>query len=118
MLTDDDKNYDELVKINYNPNWPYVRNNLPYAILIISGSGSGMTNMLLNLKKHQQSDVDKIYLLIKDPFKSKFQLLINARENLGIRHVKNPKAFIDYSHETNDVYENLEDYNLTKKKKW
>ena len=31
-------------------------------ILIIGGSGSGKTNVLLNLIKHQQPDVDKIYL--------------------------------------------------------
>ena len=31
-------------------------------------------------------------------------------------NLKNPKAFIDYS-QTTYVYENLEDYNPTKKKK-
>ena len=54
----------------------------------------------------------------KDPFKSKFnQLFINGRENVGIKILKNPKAFIDYSQTIDDVYENLEDYNLKKKKK-
>ena len=42
--------------------------------------------MLLNLIKHQQPDIDKIYLYIKDPFESKYQLLINGRENVGIEN--------------------------------
>ena len=33
------KNYDELVEINQNPNWPYIMDH-PYRILIIGGSGS------------------------------------------------------------------------------
>ena len=52
--------------------------------------------MLLNLIKHQQPDIDKIYLYVKDPFKSKYQLLINKREKVGIENLKNPKAFTDY----------------------
>ena len=71
--------------------------------------------MLLCLIKHQCRDIDKIYLYTKDPLKSKHKLLINGREKVGIKNLKNPKAFIDYS-KTIDVYENLEDYNPTKKK--
>ena len=52
---------------------------------------------------------------IKDPFKSNYQLLINERENLGTENLKNPTAFIDYSQTIYDVFENLEDYNPTKK---
>ena len=33
------------------------------------------------------------------------------------KKIKNPKSFIDYSQTTYDVYENLEDYNPTKKRK-
>ena len=73
--------------------------------------------MLLNLIKHQQPDIDKIYLYIKDPFESKNQLLINGRKKVGIEIVKNPKALIDYSQTIDDVYENLEDYNPTKKRR-
>ena len=73
--------------------------------------------MLLNLIKHQLPDIEKLYLYIKDPFESKYQLLINGREKLGIDNLKNPKAFIDYSQTIDDVYENLEDYNPTKKRR-
>ena len=43
------------------------------------------------------------------------QLLINKRKKIGIKELKNPKTFNDYSQTNNDVYENLEDYNPTKK---
>ena len=56
-------------------------------------------------------------MYVKDPFKSKYQLLVNRREKLGIKNLKNPKAFIDYSQKIDDVYENLEDYNPTKKRR-
>ena len=46
------KNYDESVEINHDPNWPYIPNHL-YRILIIGGSGSAKTNVLLDLIKHQ-----------------------------------------------------------------
>ena len=56
-------------------------------------------------------------MYVKDPFKSKYQLLVNRREKVGIKNLKNPKAFIDYSQKIDDVYENLEDYNPTKKRR-
>ena len=61
------KNYDQLVEINHDPNWPYIPDH-PHRILIIGGSGSGKTNVLLNLIKNQRPDVDTIYLLAKDLF--------------------------------------------------
>ena len=73
------KNYDQSVKLNHNPNSPYIPNH-PYRILIIGGSGSGKTNVLLNLIKHRRPDIDKICLYVNDLFESKPQLLINERE--------------------------------------
>ena len=66
-------------------------------------------SMLLNLIKNQGPNIDKIYLYVKDPFKSMYELLINRREKVGVKQLKNPKVFIDYSQTINDVYENLED---------
>ena len=99
-----------------NPNWSYISDHL-HRILIIGGSGSGKTNVLLNLIKNQQPDIDKIYLYAKDLFESKHQLLIKGREKVGIENLKNLKAFIVYSQTIDDVYENLEDYNPTKKRR-
>ena len=44
-------------------------------------------------------------------------MLSNGREKIGIENLKNPKAFIDYSQIIDDVYENLEDHNPTKKRR-
>ena len=101
------KNYDQSVEINHNPNWLYIPNHR-YRILIIDGSGTGKTNVLSNLIKHQRPDIDKIYLYVKDPFEAKYQLLINGREKVGSEMLKNSKGFIDYSQTIDDVYENLE----------
>ena len=46
------KNYDESAEINENPNCPYIPDHL-HSTLIIGRSGSGKTNVLLNLIKHQ-----------------------------------------------------------------
>ena len=64
-------------------------------MLTIGGSGSGKTNVLLNWIKHQRPDVYKIYLYIKDPFKTQYQLLINGREKLRTENLKNLKSLID-----------------------
>ena len=69
------KNYDQSVEINHNPNWSYITEN-PYRILIIGGSGPGKTNVLLNVIKHQQPDIDIIYLYLLI-----YQLLIYGRES-------------------------------------
>ena len=73
------KNYNESLEVSHNPNWPHIPDHL-YRILIIGGPGSGKTNVLLNLTKHQRADIDKIYLYVKDPFESKYQLPINRRK--------------------------------------
>ena len=109
------KNYDESVEINHNPNWPDSLGH-PYRILLIGGLKSRKTNVLLNLIQHQKPDIDKIYLYVKDPFESKYQLLINGREKVGIENLKNSKEFIDYSQKIN-IYDILEDYNPTTKRK-
>ena len=80
------ENYDESIEINHSQNWSCIPDH-PYRILIICGSGSGKTNVLLNLIKHQQPDLDKIYLR-EDPSESKYQLLINERKKVGIKETK------------------------------
>ena len=108
------KNYDKLVERNHNPNQSYVPDHT-YRISVIGGSGSRKTNVFFNLIKHQRQDIDKIYLYIKDPFRSKYQLLIKGREKVGIRNLKNATAFINFSQTIDDVYGHLEPYNPAKK---
>ena len=87
------KNYDESVEIKQSKLHSF--SYWPKRILIIR-SGSGKTNRVSNLI-NEWPDIDKTYLYVKDPFESKYQLLINGREKVGIKKFKNSKAFIDYS---------------------
>ena len=102
-------------KIKLNSNWPYISDH-PYRILIVGGSGSGKTNVLVNLIK-DQPNIDKIHLYAKDPYKAKYQYLIKKREKVGLNHYDDPKAFMEYSDDMKDVYKNIEDYNPDKKGK-
>ena len=52
------KNYNKSVEINRNPNWFYIPDHL-YSILINGGSESGKKNVLINLIKHQRTNIDK-----------------------------------------------------------
>ena len=88
----------------------------PYRILIIGGSGSGKTNMLFNLIKHQRRDIDKIYSYVNIHSNQRTNCLLMEEKKVGIKTLKNPKAFISYSQKVDDVYENLEDYSPTKKR--
>ena len=98
-----------------NEKWPYIPYH-PYRILIIGGSGSGKTNTLLNLI-NEQKDIHKTYLYAKDSSKSKYEYLIKNRENAGIKHLNESKAFIECSNTMNDVYENINNYNPNRKRK-
>ena len=46
-----------------------------------------------------------------------YENLINNRENAEIKHLNNLTAFIDCSNTVDDVYENIDDYNLNRKRK-
>ena len=84
--------------------------------MISGGSGSGKTNTLLNLI-NEQNDIDKIYLYARDLSEPKYEYLIKKREDVGIKHVNNPNAFIECSNTMDDVYENINDYNPSRKRK-
>ena len=102
-------------KTQHNLKWPYNPDH-PYRILIIGSSGSGKTNALLNLINNQP-DIDKIYLYVKDPYESKYNFLINKRESTGLKNFNDPKAFIEYSNNMQDVYKIIEEYNTDKERK-
>ena len=49
--------------------------------------------------------------------KKKHQFLINKRESTGLKDFNDPKASTEYSNDMQDVYENIEEYNVGKKHK-
>ena len=111
-------NFDEYTnenKIEHNSKWPYIPDH-PYKNTYCRWFWIRKINALLNLINNQP-DIDKIYLYAKDPYKKKYQFLINKREKVGLNHFNDPKAFIEYSNYMQDVYKNIEDYNPIKKRK-
>ena len=52
-----------------------------------------------------------------DPYEAKYQFLINKRKSTGLKNFNNPRAFIEYSNDMQDVYENIDEYNIDKKLK-
>ena len=48
---------------------------------------------------------------------NKYQFLIKKRENIGLKHFNDPKAFVKYSNEMHDVYKNIDHYNPDKESK-
>ena len=83
---------------------------------MIDGSGSRKTNALINLI-NEQNDIDKIYLYATDLSEPKYEYLIKKREDVGIKHVNIPNAFIECSNIVDDVYEKIHDSNPSKKRK-
>ena len=84
--------------------------------MIIGGSGSGKRNTLPNLIK-EQDDIDKIYLYAKDLSEPKYEFLIKKCEDAGIKHFNDLNAVIECSNTMDDVYENIDHYNPSRKRK-
>ena len=106
------KDYDQSVKINHNPNWLYIPDH-PFRTLIIGGSGSIKTNVLLNLIKK----LKKFIYMSKIHSNQSINYLLMEEKKQEFKNEKNSKVRIDYSQAVDDVYENLEDYNPMKNRK-
>ena len=74
--------------------------------------------MLLLIQQDNNNFIDEIYLYAKDLSKSKYQFLIKKRENAGTKYLNDPTAFIEYSKTMDDVYNNIDDYDPKRKKKF
>ena len=53
----------------------------------------------------------------KGLYETKYQFLINKRESTGLKHFNDPKAFIEYSNDMHNVYENIDECNTDKERK-
>ena len=80
-------NLDDIAIKNDNTDWPYRK-------LIIGPSGSGKANYLLNSIQKDNNIIDKLYLHAKDLEDSKYRLLIEKREQAGIKNLL--ATFIEY----------------------
>ena len=78
-------------------------------------SGSGETNALINLI-NEQNDIDKIYWYARDLSKPNYEYLIKKHEDVGIKHLNNPNTFIECWNTMDDVYDNINEYNLNIRK--
>ena len=105
-------NLDNIVS-NKNEN---KNNNWPFRTLNKGPSGSSKTNTLLNLMNNLHP-IDKIYLYTKDIQESKYEYLINKREQAGTKNLDDPKAFIEYSDDMDDVLDDINSYNKNRDKK-
>ena len=115
MINFDDYFHVHENKTEHNLNWSYTPDH-PYRILIIGGSESEKTNVLLKLINNQP-DIDNIYLYVKDLYEAKYQFLINKRESNGIKHLKDPKVFTEYSNNMHNLYKNINAYNPDRENK-
>ena len=77
---------------------------------LIGSSWSGKTNTLLNATNHQP-DTGKINIYAKNPYKEKYQFLINNRKKVGLKKYNDPRAFIAYSNDMQGVHKYIEEYN-------
>ena len=91
-------------------------NNWPFRMLIIGPSGSGKTNTLLHLINNL-NPIDKIYLYAKDLSEAKYEYFINKRQQVGIKNLNDPKAFIEYLSDMDDVLDNINNYSKNRDKK-
>ena len=88
----------------------------PFRMLVIGPSGSGKTNTLLHLTNNFDP-IDKMYLYAKDTDEKKYQYLINKREQAVTKNLNDPHAFIEYSHDVNDVLDDINNYNKNRDKR-
>ena len=54
---------------------------------------------------------------MRDVSEPKYEYLIKNREDAGIKNLNNRNAFTECSNTMNDVYENIDDYNPSRKRK-
>ena len=55
-------------------------------------------------------------ILIKDPYETKHQLLINKGKLTGLESLNDSKVLIEYFLDMDNIYKNIEEYNPKKPK--
>ena len=57
------------------------------------------------------------FICAKDLSEPKYQFLIKKREDVGIKHLNDPKALTEHSNTMDDIHNNIDDYNPSRKRK-
>ena len=55
--------------------------------------------------------------MLKIYMKKNIKYYLTRRENTGLKHFNDSKAFIEYLNDMGVIYKNIEEYNLNKKRK-
>ena len=87
---------DNITKKDDNKSWPYRK-------VIIGPWRSGKTNYLLNSIQKDNNIIDKIYLYAKELEEPKYQLLINKREQAGLKNLNDKNVFLEYSNSMDNI---------------
>ena len=66
---------------------------------------------------NEKNDIDKNYLYTRDLSEPKYEYLIETREDAGIKHLNNSNAFIECSNTMDSVYENIYDFDSSRRRK-
>ena len=53
----------------------------------------------------------------KDPHEVKYQFLFNKKKSIGLTDFNDPKALSKYSNDMQDIYKNIDEYNIDKERK-
>ena len=70
---------------------------------------------MLSLINHE-TDIDKFFYGLKIHLKQNINYQL-TKKSTDLNHLNDSKAFIEYSNNMNDIYKNIEEYNLNKKRK-
>ena len=100
-------------KKQHNEKCRFIPDHL-HSILIIDRSGSRKTIVF----NKDQDDIGKIYLYAKDLSELEYEFLIKKCEFVGINNFNDPNAFIESSNRMDDIYQNINDYNPSRKTKY
>ena len=58
-----------------------------------------------------------MYLYARDLNERKYNILINKRKYVGRKHFNDPIEFTEWSNTMDNIYENIGDYNSSRKRK-
>ena len=58
-----------------------------------------------------------MYVYARDLSEPKYEYLIKKCEDVGIKHLNNPNAFIECTNTMDEVYDNIDDYNSNRRRK-